>query len=231
MLPYWWAYLTLAQLGVILTGQNVPEPYDAATVGACEMVAFAAIARLGRRRIMRQVLPGRTRTVHLKGRVQPRMVMLAKTKLRRAAKKSRPVIVTINSAGGELVSAHAIAELISSYGGPIRVLVVHRCMSAAVTILCSVPLSDRFALPDMSIMIHPSRRGKGKKPTVNTLTSEAWIKGVERSTGVDDWLITSTAKNTSLDPLFIEMLFATGADAYFNAENARKNGFVSTIIK
>lgn len=233
-LPHRWLYMLLAEVIIVFAAFATPNPFTPGVIVICQGAALVAVARLGRRHVLRQIMSecAKVQTILIQGVITPCMIKRVRVRLERAASKDRPVVVVINSGGGEAISAHAIITLINHHASPVKILVVDRCMSAAALIACSVPLNNRFILAGASVAIHASSHGKTRIPTAETHTSTEWLREVQQNEGgLDEWLIDNIARTTSLDPSFLEALFATGGDLYFNAENACKNGMMGTLIK
>ena len=63
-------------------------------------------------------------------------------------------LVTIDSNGGLVDTALAMADLLAACPVQVRVLVLSRCWSAAMALFVAVPHRQRFALPTSSFMVH-----------------------------------------------------------------------------
>ena len=78
---------------------------------------------------------------------------LCSTAAQQAADGGVPMI-TINSNGGEVEAALAMADLIAVSVFPVHILVLSHCFSAAMLLLVAVPRQHRFALRSSIFMTH-----------------------------------------------------------------------------
>lgn len=174
----------------------------------------------------------RVQNIRIPTRLKPRCVKKIKRGLDRAARKSRPVVLLIDSGGGSAVATYSIIELLNAHPGPVFALVINRCKSGATLITCAVPVENRYILPGNMVMIHAAYSGKFYKDTHETRAATARIKAAGGGhDSLNEWMATYLEETTRLDGDFLRQLFETGGDLYFNPEQACDLGLIGTIIK
>ena len=240
-----WVHLTCAAAMMLLA----VSPYQfnnplllLALLPAAIMWAWLA-NHAGRRRLIRTATGSarRWRSTRVQGRITPKTAKHISRAVKRAKHHEQPLAVFINSCGGDLVSAREIIERLAAHNSRVIIIALNRCMSAATIITCAYPRYDRFALANCSIMIHTAtvyQSKKKEKPPKHLKESQAWFNDlvgdaehVEAVPTVNDFLAAVIAKDTELDEEFLRMLFATGGDLYFSAENALETGLIGKILE
>jgi ATP-dependent protease ClpP protease subunit len=131
-----------------------------------------------------------------------------------ANSRCRTLEVTIDSNGGVVDSGFAIANLLSKLAETrnVRILVVGRCMSAAVIVLVSVPPTNRYALRGSRFMIHGVRSSNGKRTQI--------------SRDLDKRLVEWLSANTRIDPDDLRKVLDSATDYYLNTAEACDLGLV-----
>lgn len=76
-----------------------------------------------------------------------------------AADKDKPILVTINSPGGEAYTGLGIYDTLRFTSCPVYTVVNGLCASAGIVILLSAEADRRFSLPSSRFMIHQPSGG------------------------------------------------------------------------
>jgi ATP-dependent protease ClpP protease subunit len=127
--------------------------------------------------------------------------------------------VTIDSNGGDADSALAIADLLNHFSESykIRIVVAGKCMSAAIIILVSVPITSRYALKSCRFMIHKA-------------VSSDTGRRTKFSRDFDLRMTAQIIARTRINPDDLTKVIKTGGDCYLYAAQARNLGLIGRII-
>lgn len=133
-----------------------------------------------------------------------------------AADSDKPVTIFINSQGGHVESGDTIHDVIRFIKPRVRMVGTGWVASAGALIFVSVPLEDRFALPNTRFLLHQPAGGSGgtaadidieareilkMRDRINRIFSEATgqpIERIEKDTHRNFWLGAKDAKEYGL---------------------------------
>lgn len=133
-----------------------------------------------------------------------------------AADSAEPVTIFINSQGGHVESGDTIHDVIRFIKPRVRMVGTGWVASAGALIFVSVPLEDRFALPNTRFLLHQPAGGSGgtaadidieareiikMRDRINRIFSEATgqpIERIEKDTHRNFWLGADEAKEYGL---------------------------------
>ncbi|MET0397167.1 MAG: ATP-dependent Clp protease proteolytic subunit [Longimicrobiaceae bacterium] len=133
-----------------------------------------------------------------------------------AADSDKPVTIFINSQGGHVESGDTIHDVIRFIRPRVRMVGTGWVASAGALIFVSVPLEDRFALPNTRFLLHQPAGGSGgtaadidieareilkMRDRINRIFSEATgqpIERIEKDTHRNFWLGAEAAKEYGL---------------------------------
>ncbi len=132
-----------------------------------------------------------------------------------------PILVTINSPGGEAYTGLGIHDTLKATQCPIYTLVNGLCASAGIVILLSAEKERRFSLPSSRFMIHqPSGGAQG---TASDIEIKAENMKVLRKMYFD--LIAAACGHKAED-----VTFRAKRDFWLSAEEASAYNLVSKVI-
>jgi ATP-dependent protease ClpP protease subunit len=164
---------------------------------------------------------GEPETIHIGDGISASDAKAVMEACRRTANRRRHALleVTINSDGGDADSGFAIADMLNhlAESHSVRIVVSGRCMSAAVSILVSVPATNRYALKGSRFMIHEARSGNSGKRT-------------RISRDFDKRLVEWLSANTRIDPNDLRKVLETATDYFLDANEAHNLGLIGRII-
>lgn len=133
-----------------------------------------------------------------------------------AADSDKPVTIFINSQGGHVESGDTIHDVIRFIKPRVRMVGTGWVASAGALIFVSVPVEDRFALPNTRFLLHQPAGGSGgtaadidieareilkMRDRINRIFSEATgqpIERIEKDTHRNFWLGAQEAKEYGL---------------------------------
>ena len=133
-----------------------------------------------------------------------------------AADSDKPITIFINSQGGHVESGDTIHDVIRFIKPRVRMVGTGWVASAGALIFVSVPLEDRFALPNTRFLLHQPAGGSGgtaadidieareiikMRDRINRIFSEATgqpIERIEKDTHRNFWLGAESAKEYGL---------------------------------
>jgi ATP-dependent Clp protease protease subunit len=133
-----------------------------------------------------------------------------------AADSDKPITIFINSQGGHVESGDTIHDVIRFIKPRVRMVGTGWVASAGALIFVSVPLEDRFALPNTRFLLHQPAGGSGgtaadidieareilkMRDRINRIFSEATgqpIERIEKDTHRNFWLGADSAKEYGL---------------------------------
>jgi len=82
-------------------------------------------------------------------RVLSHLILLSQTE-----EKKRPIVIYLNSPGGEVTSGLSIYDAIRFIEAPVKIIATGLCASIATIIHLSVPKPQRYAMPHCKFLIH-----------------------------------------------------------------------------
>jgi ATP-dependent protease ClpP protease subunit len=191
------------------------------------------------RRVCCRIAPGVTwrNTLTIRGEITPKTATTVIRVLRYAA-PGEPVVLVVDSGGGDAASARTIIRAIRSYEGYVRVIVGRKCMSSAFNIACAVPTKDRHGIKESTILIHGCKTGAPRETTSTTHESDQWFTNlVTQPDGsvclekANDWCADHLAAATQLDKTMLSAVMSSGGDLVFDAQAALKNGLIGSIVQ
>lgn len=164
-----------------------------------------------------------TRQVLISGEIDEQLAheVVAKVLLLESLSATKPIVVYINSPGGNVYSGFAIFDMLRFVKCPIKIVGMGLVASAASLILLAAKKQNRFALPNSQYLIHqPLSEMRGVATDL-----EIHAKEIERiKLRVNSLIATETGK--SLEDVFKN----TERDYWLTAEEAVSYGLVSKII-
>lgn len=132
-----------------------------------------------------------------------------------------PIVVYINSPGGDVDAGFAIYDMIRYVNSPVKIVGMGLVASAAALIYLSVPKERRFALPNSTYLIHqPLSEMKGVAIDISIYADKIAILRKKL-----DSLIAEATGNP-IDKVADD----TERDYWLTSEEAKEYGIVGTII-
>lgn len=135
--------------------------------------------------------------------------------------KDAPILVTINSPGGEAYTGLGIYDTLRFTSCPVYTVVNGLCASAGIVILLSAEADKRFSLPSSRFMIHqPSGGASGTASDIEIkaenmkVLRQMYFDIIGERCGHDAQAVTERAKR----------------DFWLGADEAKSYGLVSDII-
>ncbi|MGQ9589323.1 MAG: ATP-dependent Clp protease proteolytic subunit [Planctomycetota bacterium] len=133
-----------------------------------------------------------------------------------------PIKIYINTPGGSADDGFALFDMIRFVTAPVTTICIGLSASAGTLVLLGASKERRFALPNARIMIHqPSGGAKGRAMDVE-ISAEEILKLRDRANRL-------IAEETGRDVRQVEK--DTDKDYWLTAEEARKYGLVSRIVR
>jgi ATP-dependent Clp protease protease subunit len=133
-----------------------------------------------------------------------------------AAKNDSPITFVISSPGGHVESGDMIHDVVKFIGAPVRMLGTGWVASAGALIYCSVPVTQRFCLPNTRFLLHEPRGGVGgmasdveiqareilrMRERLNKIFADATgqpVDKIKKDVDRDYWMLASEAKDYGL---------------------------------
>ena len=135
-----------------------------------------------------------------------------------------PITIYMNSCGGSVTDALAMYDVLQNAPCEIFMVCLGKVHSAAVTVLLSVPKSNRATYPNTEFMSHDiSWKSEGPRAFLKNRVDQ-----LERT--VSQLLAVYTRDTVLTDEQARDLFFSDMADHYFGAEEALRMGFVSHVI-
>jgi len=135
---------------------------------------------------------------------------------------SSPIRIYLNTPGGSADDGFALFDMIRYIRAPVYTICVGLSASAGTLVLLAAPRDNRLALPNARIMIHqPSGGGRGRASDIE-ITADEILKLRQR---VNELIAAETGK--PLEQIDKD----TDRDYWLSAEEAKKYGLVSRIIR
>jgi ATP-dependent Clp protease, protease subunit len=104
----------------------------------------------------------RARTIIISGEITQKLTSVVSAQLLAlAAESDAPITLFINSQGGHVEAGDTIHDLIRFVRAPVRIVGTGWVASAAALIFVSVPLGQRFCLPNTRFLLHQPAGGAG----------------------------------------------------------------------
>ena len=196
---------------------------------------------IGRRRLIRLATGSSRgwRSTSIRNKIDGKSAQRIIRAVARAKRRRQSIAVFVNSPGGDFAATLTIIDALKAHDDQVVFIILDRCMSAATIITCAFPQSDRFAVPNSRFMIHgasaskPTRRANSEHlEKARTWISEQIQTSEHQAPAVvvNGLVATTTADGSDLPTEFLAILFATGGELYFSAQDACKVGLVGTII-
>ena len=138
------------------------------------------------------------------------------------SESQEPIVVYINSPGGDVDAGFAIYDMIRYVASPVKIVGMGLVASAAALIYLAVPAERRFALENSTYLIHqPLSEMKGVAIDISIYADK--IEDLRKKL---DQLIANATGNT-LEKVSED----TERDYWMGAEEAKNYGLVGKIIK
>lgn len=104
----------------------------------------------------------RARTIIISGEINQRLTSIVSAQLLAlAAESDAPITLFINSQGGHVEAGDTIHDIIRFVRAPVRIVGTGWVASAAALIFVSVPLDQRYCLPNTRFLLHQPAGGAG----------------------------------------------------------------------
>ena len=164
------------------------------------------------------------RIIKLFGEINEEMAFAVWSALRFFEGQSRgPIVIVINSAGGNVVDMFAIIDAIASSSCPIATIGTGIVASAATGILVSGTPGNRYLTPHCSVMLHEMSMGDYGKLTD---LQAAMAEGRRKQRMYEDHMISSTGI-----PLEILRKHMAGPDKWMSATTAVRLRLADQILR
>jgi ATP-dependent Clp protease protease subunit len=138
-----------------------------------------------------------------------------------ATSATEPITIYINSQGGHVEAGDSIHDMIRYISPPVRIVGTGWVASIATLIFVSVPLSQRYCLPNTRFLLHQPAGGMGGTASDIAIEAREIVKMRERLNRI-------FAKETGQTIERIED--DTGRNFWLDAEQAKEYGLVGKII-
>ncbi len=138
-----------------------------------------------------------------------------------AADADKPITLFLNSQGGHVEAGDTIHDMIRFVKPPVRIVGTGWVASAGALIYVSVPLAQRFCLPNTRFLLHQPAGGAGGTAADIAIEAREIVKMRERLNAI-------FARETGQSVAKIEE--DTHRNFWLGAEEAKAYGLVGTII-
>ena len=164
-----------------------------------------------------------TRTIIISENILPKLTQRVIAQLLWLdAKGDAPIRIYLNTPGGSADDGFALFDMIRFVKSPVYTICVGLSASAGVLTLLGAPRERRLALPNARIMMHqPSGGGRGRASDIE-ITADEILKLRQKANEIIAAETGKPAEQIDKD---------TDRDYWLSAEEAKKYGLVSRIIR
>jgi len=148
--------------------------------------------------------------------------------LKKEKLQSKTVTVYINSQGGDVESGYAIYEILKLSGLKVITYAISKVFSSAITVYLAG--EERYATNYSNFMVHEPYHIYDEEDVIE-MTTTSYKKYLKELQGATNEYFKLISKHTKVTPQTIKKYIAkeTEGDWYFQAEIAKKLGFVTKI--
>jgi len=194
-------------------GEETPQP----TPGEGAERNAAAMTEAVRDRLFE------ARTLIISGEINQKLVShVMGQMLAMAADNDKPITIFINSQGGHVESGDTIHDVIRFIKPRVRMVGTGWVASAGALIYVSVPLADRFALPNTRFLLHQPAGGSSGKASDVEIEAREILRMRERINQIFARETGQTLERIEKD---------THRNFWLNAQQAIDYGLVGSVIQ
>jgi ATP-dependent Clp protease, protease subunit len=165
----------------------------------------------------------KSRTLIISGGINQQLVSnIMGQLLAMSAESDEPITVFINSQGGHVESGDTIHDVIRFIKPRVRMVGTGWVASAGALIFVSVPLEDRFCLPNTRFLLHQPAGGAGGTAADIAIEAKEILRMRERINQIFADQTGQTVARIESD---------TRRNFWLNAPEAKEYGLVGTIVR
>src|SRR6202050_4479572 len=164
-----------------------------------------------------------TRTIMIFGEINQKLAREVSEKLiLLSALNDNDIKVIINSQGGHVEAGDTIHDMLTFVKPKVKILGTGWVASAGALIYVSVPVEDRYSLPNTRFMLHQPSGGVGGQATDISIEAQEILKMRER--------LNKIFADQTGQP-FEKIEHDTDRNFWMSAEEARQYGLVGKVIR
>jgi len=165
----------------------------------------------------------KSRTLIISGGINQQLVSnIMGQLLAMSAESDDPITVFINSQGGHVESGDTIHDVIRFIKPRVRMVGTGWVASAGALIFVSVPVEDRFCLPNTRFLLHQPAGGAGGTAADIAIEAKEILRMRERINRIFSEQTGQTVERIESD---------TRRNFWLNAQEAKEYGLVGTIVR